>query len=76
MTSRSRRPSVQARARREARLKSERESWRKAVKQCNDNIARFKAIHSMHGEKWRKSMIDYWQGRRDELMANKPKGMK
>lgn len=74
MTSRSKSAGARAREQARKRRQAECESWRKAVKQCNENIWRFRHMHSMHGQAWRDKMIAHWQQKKDELLANRPKG--
>jgi hypothetical protein len=47
--------------------------WEAKITQCDENIARIKAMPSINGQRWTDGMVRYWTARRSELLSAMPK---
>ncbi len=48
-------------------------AWRRQVSACRKFIRQLENLPSMHGQKWKDSMLRHYRGKLKELLAQKDK---
>lgn len=49
------------------------QAWQKQVRQCRAFIKKLEVTPTMHGQKWKDSMLKHYRGKLKELLADRPK---
>ncbi len=48
-------------------------AWQKQVRKCRQFIKNLEETPTMHGQKWKDSMLKHYRGKLKELLADRPK---